>query len=1181
MKPKVFISYRRTSAGIQRISEFAAWLEEKGFAPVFDERSDPRDRDWAAWAKREVNNVDWVFAICDEEYSEVWNKVEGLSESQWTEDDNRGKGAGYEILIIRNILCRSPGSLGKVRFIVFGDPDRKFIPQEYDTFPSFNFQSDAGKAHIESLLTASRGEPASSVASGDGDFSRETDLSASPASSGEGQATSLDKWTVHGTKPDDWEKNEYAQEILNEIKQLRKHTQREATRKAKQNIMNIMGTLTERFGATSSWLFLKVSDAPDLWIEQFDWLSLEYFHNTGITSLRFKATEIDNGIVGHVAFTRRPYLSNDVTRDPFYFPSVDDTKCELAVPIFFGVDSAGEPRLIGIFNLESSEPEAFLEAHPGELMAAATQLAPEILILNHLKRRPERDPFGWHPQTMGWTLERLLDDFCSAVSARMKPATGQQKDMSLNKLTRPSCTVWYLDRKQEQKEERLYVRGTARFDYEYINQRALDDTSFSWAVAALGRGMVAHGEPRLLPFFQRRKKSKKMGMIYAFATPIYLPNDSVGRSVGTLNLYFFWEELRKQVNRKIAALPERVPPWLIVELANTLGELIQDTQRLRRDVSAAYLRYRLHESALPDHTDFETIKDAILRCLDADCCSVFGRVPGGERGTLRCLATTGLRRFDGTAVDLTEIVYDLDNPNEQGVAAYLANQSKRCLRCRSIVDSNFRDGEQQVRPVNKYRETYSHTDTEHRPFLGVSVDDPIDANQPPSGIIRVLRRTGSKPFLLSDETLLRRITDDSHFHFHRWKQTRRWRDHQEQPAVWGAKYPFLIRVVGPASAQAKLKAIDHIASEFAAGTVWNRPQVDAVLLDVINIFRSLDRKSGKQGGLIANFRLKHRAVAERLKSTTAADSSKQNAADPTSQLRIFAIHAPLSSDPPPEGYLTAHEEANQSIGLITIQKKQVITFDAEEGSPTRCPFFRPILNESKLVRSGACIPVRFLSTRGPIWGVLSLDCDDLHFTDWRSEHLQVLSLAAKKLDFVGRDNCLRDEQLYSGRDWQEGMQMFLAELSKTMRLDACNLTDRKTKKSFFTLPPGKEKVLEQAIGDLNQRIECIADWNERGGFKLHLPFGAFDTGLTLTGCLQGVPVKNDRNLLHEWIATKIVDINHLWNRFANARIGDGMTPLISVAFSLESQQQMQGMHLWKEKIDIAPEVFGRDQVQGR
>ncbi len=77
------------------------------------------------------------------------------------------------------------------------------------------------------------------------------------------------------------------------------------------------------------------------------------------------------GITGHVAATGRPYMSNDVLRDPLYVPddSLPDVRAELAVPI-----SAGG-RVIGVLEIDSDRPHAFDEDSLFVAQSLADQLA--------------------------------------------------------------------------------------------------------------------------------------------------------------------------------------------------------------------------------------------------------------------------------------------------------------------------------------------------------------------------------------------------------------------------------------------------------------------------------------------------------------------------------------------------------------------------------------------------------------------------------------------------------------------------------------------------------------------------------------------------------------------------------------------------------------------------------------
>lgn len=76
--------------------------------------------------------------------------------------------------------------------------------------------------------------------------------------------------------------------------------------------------------------------------------------------------ETGKGITSHVAATGRPYNSPDVLKDPYYIMSFEDVRSELAVPL---VD--GFKRTRAVINIESTEPDAFHEAHVNAVTAFA------------------------------------------------------------------------------------------------------------------------------------------------------------------------------------------------------------------------------------------------------------------------------------------------------------------------------------------------------------------------------------------------------------------------------------------------------------------------------------------------------------------------------------------------------------------------------------------------------------------------------------------------------------------------------------------------------------------------------------------------------------------------------------------------------------------------------------------
>jgi len=92
-------------------------------------------------------------------------------------------------------------------------------------------------------------------------------------------------------------------------------------------------------------------------------LEASYGYGREVTGYR---QAIGRGIVGWVAHTGQPYISEDVLRDPYYVPLEEGTRSEIAVPLIL------EGRVIGVFNVESRRPRAFGERDLRILTALAS-----------------------------------------------------------------------------------------------------------------------------------------------------------------------------------------------------------------------------------------------------------------------------------------------------------------------------------------------------------------------------------------------------------------------------------------------------------------------------------------------------------------------------------------------------------------------------------------------------------------------------------------------------------------------------------------------------------------------------------------------------------------------------------------------------------------------------------------
>ncbi len=82
-----------------------------------------------------------------------------------------------------------------------------------------------------------------------------------------------------------------------------------------------------------------------------------------------KRIAVGQGIMGKVAGTGQPILVSDLARSPDYVPGIQGARSELAVPL------VARDRVIGVFNVESPRPHAFLAEDIAPLMTMAGQAA--------------------------------------------------------------------------------------------------------------------------------------------------------------------------------------------------------------------------------------------------------------------------------------------------------------------------------------------------------------------------------------------------------------------------------------------------------------------------------------------------------------------------------------------------------------------------------------------------------------------------------------------------------------------------------------------------------------------------------------------------------------------------------------------------------------------------------------
>ncbi|MCO6455881.1 MAG: GAF domain-containing protein, partial [Pirellulaceae bacterium] len=492
----------------------------------------------------------------------------------------------------------------------------------------------------------------------------------------------------------------------------------EAQRHAEQSLRFLLARLTERFGATSGWLFF---------LEDGGQLRARVTH---LSRQRGFSLPLDGtGIVPHVARTARAYLANDVN-DPehhaVYLGVNDDTRSELAVPVF-----DADRNLVGVLNLECRLADRFIEQQVGDLTLAASCLVPHMLVLRNVDRCP------YHPERHGWDLSVILNRLCHAVTRGLDQALGTVAADTT------SCTVWYCD----QPKRELFVFATSGFDVEYIADNTLPEDSFTGRVALEKIGTVVHTTPLRAERFRRLDKVRLTGMQRILATPIPVDHSVPARSV--LSIYFLSE-------RPDETLPAT---QAVSAVAALVGSLVREYRVARRCLAKAVLRHRLLELDSPAATGCEVIKDVLQVLFEASGCSVFARgVAEGRPRRVYCVATSGIDaapavRGYSAHNPLGVASYDLDA--DPGYTSYLANHPGTVVRKNDVVCKSERGVPDDLPPLplNKYRERFALSELDRRRFLGLGVT--LDATGAGLlGVVRLNRASSAKPFTRCDEELL-------------------------------------------------------------------------------------------------------------------------------------------------------------------------------------------------------------------------------------------------------------------------------------------------------------------------------------------------------------------------------------------------------------------------------------------
>ncbi len=131
-----------------------------------------------------------------------------------------------------------------------------------------------------------------------------------------------------------------------------------------EKLLNRIAVLTRRVIDYRTFGILLVNDDTG---ELEPKVELMYGERTGCPNLK-----IGEGLVGYAAQHKETVLVGDVTKDPRYIKVIDDVRSELVIPLLL------KDRCLGVFDLESPEPNAFNMRHAEILNVLASQAAVAI-----------------------------------------------------------------------------------------------------------------------------------------------------------------------------------------------------------------------------------------------------------------------------------------------------------------------------------------------------------------------------------------------------------------------------------------------------------------------------------------------------------------------------------------------------------------------------------------------------------------------------------------------------------------------------------------------------------------------------------------------------------------------------------------------------------------------------------
>jgi len=295
---------------------------------------------------------------------------------------------------------------------------------------------------------------------------------------------------------------------------------------------------------------------------------------------------IGKGVAGQVALTRKPILLNDVSTMPEYVNANPDVRSELAVPLI------AKNRLIGVLDLESTQPNYFRDEHMHLLVLTASRIAQAIenaRLYTRVSRQAQQIS----------VLNEIAAELTSILD--IDPLFERIGQLLRRLIDYQMFSIMLLD----DKGETLITRYGWRFGTVHAPHRRIPVTT--------GLVGAAVREWRVVNVPDVRKDPRYLAMNPETRSELIVPLFYKGRVIGVLDLEhtrtgFFHEEHERILTTLAAQIA------IAIENARLYQAVRRQEQQLERDIRMAReVQLRLLPSKPPTHTN----ADLAVRFLPA------------------------------------------------------------------------------------------------------------------------------------------------------------------------------------------------------------------------------------------------------------------------------------------------------------------------------------------------------------------------------------------------------------------------------------------------------------------------------------------------------------------------------------------------------------------------------------